>query len=173
MSKPVPNVLQELQGKEFPSSYDPNILESIQDKRRTLNVLLRDISKFCTWIKEEQYSARDPRTITKIAGALKIGHGYLSNIAFYHQCKASPYELDNCKSDNFELASLTHRSSQFLLESLNDKLPNLHGGKPDRLLSQEEASIYDNLTDQLRSCFSFYNKVHIHLEMTERNVVGN
>lgn len=156
-----PNIIERLQGKDYPSFWKDGTFENLHDKRRNANSILRDTSRLIDYVNNEQGAAADPRTIKHVAKLLYAGHIYVNKIVIVYVGEEFDIKLKYEEHDPFDKATSCHSALQFNIEKLNALLPELDD--PDKL---------DRLCTRLIRACRFFHTAHIYFESTERNIHG-
>ena len=162
MDSRVPNVLEELQGREHPSFWNDGSFENIQDKRGNANFLLRDTSKSIHTVHEEINCARDPRVIKMIVRVLQAGHNYVNKIILNYVSEDEMIFPDFPEyEDPFDIAMKCHNALQRNIKRLNESI-----------YETANATKLDKLCFRVQRACHFFHLATIYFEVTERNVHG-
>ena len=162
MAARVPNVLEDLQGREHPSFWGDGSFENITDKRGNANFMLRDTSKSIHTVYEEIGMARDPRVLKQIAKILQVGHNYVNKIILNYVSEHDMIYPDFEEYYNpFDISLKCHNALQKNIKKLNDSI-----------YQTTNATKLDKLCFRVQRACHFFHLATIYFEVTERNVHG-
>ena len=162
MSEILPSLLQRLQGKDYESAWRNGVFESMSDKHTWCYTILRDISRLAWYVDKEQGFTLDPRTIKRIAKAMRALFMYMYRVYFEYVGWSENDIIPNpVRNHFFQECTEYHKGVQYYTRKIDHSIAEI--GNVKKL---------DKLILRLSRASNFIHKITIGLEYTERNVIG-